>query len=138
MPWGTEYHLSNRLLEFIVEFGLMVHSLGKSLKKLDFALYQMLSSSMGSSMIQYFKRSYLEGGNKRARLKLQFIKKQQLLMSQGRGVLGYFCGLDNVHIQTCLEVDLFILVHHNHRGPCLLICKIIYVHKRTPRPSCTR
>ena len=39
MPWGTEYHLSNRLLEFIVEFGLMVHSLGKSLKKLDFALY---------------------------------------------------------------------------------------------------
>ena len=38
MPWGTGYHLSNRLLEFIVEFGHMVDSLGKSLKKLDFAL----------------------------------------------------------------------------------------------------
>lgn len=38
MPWGTGYHLSNRLLEFIVGFGLMVDSLGKSLKKLDFAL----------------------------------------------------------------------------------------------------
>lgn len=39
MPWGTEYHLSNMLLEFIVEFGFMVNSLGKGLKKLDFALY---------------------------------------------------------------------------------------------------
>ena len=39
MPWGTEYHLSNMLLEFIVEFRFMVNSLGKGLKKLDFALY---------------------------------------------------------------------------------------------------
>ena len=33
----------------------MVDSLGKSLKKLDFALDWMLSWSMGSPMIQYFR-----------------------------------------------------------------------------------
>lgn len=112
-------------------------SLGKSLKKLDFALSWMLSGSLGSSMIQYFKRSCLEGGNNRARQKLQFIKKQQLLMSQGRGMLGYFCGLDNVHVQTCIGLGLLVLIHHNHGWPCLMLmfCKII-VHRGTRRPSC--
>ena len=36
-------HVSNRLLKFVAEFGLMVNSLGKSLKKLDFALDWVLS-----------------------------------------------------------------------------------------------
>lgn len=36
-------HVSNRLFEFVVEFGLMVDSLGTSLKKLGFASDWMLS-----------------------------------------------------------------------------------------------
>lgn len=42
-PWGTVQQLGNRVLELVVGFGLIAGDFGESLKKLDFALNQILS-----------------------------------------------------------------------------------------------
>ena len=72
-------------------------------------------------MIRYLDKSYLEGRPTTGRLKLQLVKKEQLLnIRQDRWAFGHFCGLENVHVLSVFTHDyrvvfIFVLNHHGHR-----------------------
>ena len=128
MPWGTGYHLSNRLLEFIVEFGLMVDSLGKSLKKLDFALDQMLLGSRGNPLIGNFNNSYLEGEKNNPRLRAISGKEAAATrIGWEKGCFVFWC-LDIVTLRSSLVS--YVSLYHSHIY-CLVIvfCEVVQLQK---------
>lgn len=60
---------------------------------------------MGSSMIYYFNKSYLEGEWTKVGPKLKLVKKQQSLISQERRVLGVL-RFGQCSRFVCVEISL--------------------------------